>query len=320
MADLFAVRARPGKPSGDERLSRITAKLSISAPSNPCIFVINAVKASHHSRPKALLEAMQLFEGAAPNDVHPLCLLVSSGRGIEERRVECPYEIPICELLSKLLSSEGPLQGLNCCKVSGNSAQQKSPYTFATEDGLLLNHQKSLLSCGIKPPQQQQEHNEAQGERQHQTQRPLQPVPPQQLVSSESLAPPKLFLTPLPRPPPLRLLVVQARDGKTDIVEINSWEKVSYLESWAERRFAGFLRKTRSSILSDGICPILPGSNGKGFVLIFLGAPLCSTKTLRESGVQQHDTVYIHFASDAPPLPPSPPRPGKASAGTAAES
>ncbi|KAL8272293.1 hypothetical protein Esti_003779 [Eimeria stiedai] len=263
---------------------------------------------------------MQSFEGASSHGLHPLCVLVSSGRGIEERRIECSYEVPICEFLSKLLSGQGLLEGLRHWRIPGNSAELRSSFTFATENGLLLDSQKSLLDCGIKPAQHQQERQEIQGLHQQQAQRPLQLVPPQQLVLPESLGPPRLFLSPVPRSSPLRILVVQARNGRADIVEINSWEKVSYLESWVEKRFATLLRSSRGSSIMNTVCPILPGSNGKGFVLIFLGAPLCSIKTLRDSGLRQHDTVYIHFSADAPPLPSLPARPGKASAGAAAES
>ncbi|KAL8431410.1 hypothetical protein ACSSS7_005289 [Eimeria intestinalis] len=238
---------------------------------------------------------------------------------MEERRIECRYEVPICELLPKLFFGEGCSEGLPHCNVSGSSAEQRPSFTLATEDGLLLDPQKSLLNCGLRPPQHRQEQQEIQGQHQKQSLLPLHSLPRQKLVSPESLGPPRLFLTPLPRPPPLRILVVQAKNGKADIVEINSWEKVSYLESWAENRFANFLRSSRGSSTINSISPILPGSNGKGFVLIFLGAPLRSTKTLKESGLRQHDTVYIHFSADAPPLPSLPARPEKASAGATAE-
>ena len=95
------------------------------------------------------------------------------------------------------------------------------------------------------------------------------------------------------------------------LVEMNGWEKVSYLERWAERRFASLLRSSSSSS-SSYPCPVLPGSNGKGFILVFLGTPLCSTNTLFQSGLQQHDRVYIYFAADAPPLPPPSSKPSKA--------
>ena len=118
--------------------------------------------------------------------------------------------------------------------------------------------------------------------------------------------------------PPLLLLLLLL--SLLQIVEICGWEKVSYLERWVQRRFSSILRSSsnnNSSSSSNFPCPVLPGSNGRGFVLLFLGAPLCSSKTLLECGLHQKDTVYIHFAVDAPPLVLPPPKPTKAAAAAA---
>ncbi|KAL8435190.1 hypothetical protein Efla_006070 [Eimeria flavescens] len=254
---------------------------------------------------------MQLPDSAL-SGLHPLCLLVSSGRGVDERQVECSFEVPVCELLTKLLPAGGSPKGIRQKQTSGGHLGVKPVFTLATEDGVLLDRSKSLLACGIKPPLHQQQQQNQQQEFEQGT-LPALSLP--QLDSPQPAHPPRLFLTPQPLPPPLRISVVQARDGKADIVEMNSWEKVSYLESWAEKRFASLVLSSRNISSGSSICPILPGSNGKGFVLVFLGAPLNSSKTLEESGIQQQDTVYIHFAVDAPlTLPPStkPARPASA--------
>ncbi|OEH74370.1 hypothetical protein cyc_06007 [Cyclospora cayetanensis] len=237
------------------------------------------------------------------SDLHPLCLLLSCARGIEEQLIYCSYKVPIADIVALHAPRKGP--GTVSETRAGNGApslEQKAAgaFTLATEEGCLLNPQKTLIECGIKPPQQ---HEQREVQQQHQLSCTLC-LPPFESPQGASKIP-RLFLTPTPMTAPLRLSVVQAKDGQTDIIEVNGWEKVAYLECWAERRFASLLRSSCGNS-NNYPCPVLPGSNGKGFVLIFLGVPLSSSQTLLQCGLQQHDRVYIYFAADAPPLPLSP--------------